>query len=321
MRTFVILKNLLKWKLLGKRVPLKATFDLTNRCNLDCRFCTVDKKSSDDMPLDFVLYLLRCLRKSGLEVASFSGGEPLLRKDIKPIIEECKKMGVRTVLSTNGILLKARFDDIKDVDLFSVSLDGTRKVNDAIRGPGVYDRAVGALKFLKEKEKQCFVTFTLTPDNLDDAGPMIDLVQSLGVGLSIQPVYGTATCRGPETFKSINKTTYLGAIDRIIECKKRGGNITNSHAYLKMLKKYPDHNHYPCHAGATYLFVSHSGELKCCMHDPEGIRLTAENLKDSMGRLDFGKKCWGCYMSCYLEYNLVFSFNADSCFNMLGKYF
>jgi hypothetical protein len=70
--------------------------DVTDRCNLKCRYCYHQKKDSD-IPVEMILK--NCLSAPGPYI--LTGGEPTLRKDIHAVIEAVKAIGP-VVLLTNG---------------------------------------------------------------------------------------------------------------------------------------------------------------------------------------------------------------------------
>jgi MoaA/NifB/PqqE/SkfB family radical SAM enzyme len=79
-------------------------------------------------------------------VLLFSGGEPLMRKDIFTLLEYGAAIGLRMVISTNGTLIgfeKAEKIKALGISYVGISLDGLPKVNDAFRGvPGAYAKAM-----------------------------------------------------------------------------------------------------------------------------------------------------------------------------------
>ena len=70
-------------------------------------------------------------------VLLFSGGEPLMRKDIFQLFEYGNQLGLRMVISTNGTLIdKEKAKRIKELSIsyVGISLDGLKDVNDSFRG-------------------------------------------------------------------------------------------------------------------------------------------------------------------------------------------
>ena len=81
--------------------PLVFTYYITLPCNFGCVFCGfvqsgVTKKRSDELSTEDSIKLLRIIRQSSSHIY-FSGGEPLVRKDLGEILAECKRMGFHSV--------------------------------------------------------------------------------------------------------------------------------------------------------------------------------------------------------------------------------
>ena len=85
----------------------------------------------------------------------FSGGEPLVRKDLPELAKYATNKGMRAVISTNGTLIDRNMAKIlKDVGLsyVGVSLDGGEEVHDAFRGvKGAYKKALEGRDYCREE--------------------------------------------------------------------------------------------------------------------------------------------------------------------------
>lgn len=111
---------------------------VTDRCNLRCRYCMPAagiQDSGHDRMLTFeqIVRLVKLAAACGVRKVRFTGGEPLVRKDIVKLIEAVAALpGIQDVaLTTNGISFADRADDLKRVGLdrvnFSLdSLDADR---------------------------------------------------------------------------------------------------------------------------------------------------------------------------------------------------
>jgi MoaA/NifB/PqqE/SkfB family radical SAM enzyme len=104
----------------------------------------------------------------GLSVIYLSGGEPLLHPDIFKMIDFTIDQFDRVSILTNGILVSQYIDRLKvykDKLCVQVSLDGNRKINEKIRGKGVYDRAVEALTALNQNQIRHWISYTVSQLN------------------------------------------------------------------------------------------------------------------------------------------------------------
>jgi uncharacterized radical SAM superfamily Fe-S cluster-containing enzyme len=80
--------------------------EVTNRCNLECRFCFADGGGPDQPSLSQIRLWLHQLAVPGKTLVQLSGGEPTLRDDLPEIVAAAKEAGCRYVqLNTNGIRL------------------------------------------------------------------------------------------------------------------------------------------------------------------------------------------------------------------------
>ena len=112
------------------------TFEIAQNCNMDCEFCfSFWRKEKNELSTEQVKEIIELMNKKGLEAINFTGGEPLLRSDIGVLLEYSKSLGLTTIISTNGILLKKRIEEIGDyVDFICLPLDSSiASVHNAMR--------------------------------------------------------------------------------------------------------------------------------------------------------------------------------------------
>jgi len=160
---------------------LQIIIELTERCNLRCRYCVFSGRykyarihGSNDMSFDIakkaVDYFLSRSRGNSNDIAAitFYGGEPLLKIDlIKGIVDYVKKIGefdnCRFSLTTNGTLLHKEIVDyfIKNKLSILVSLDGPKEIHDRYRvyqnGKGTFDIILQNLLRIKENHRDYFM--------------------------------------------------------------------------------------------------------------------------------------------------------------------
>jgi len=135
-----------------ERRPVVA-WNVTRRCNLKCIHCYTDSDESaspDELTTDEGKTLLDDLATFQIPALLFSGGEPLMRKDIFELIAYARKLGIRSTLSTNGTLITPEIAQrVKDVGVsyVGISLDGIGEVNDCFRGKkGAFELAMRGFK-------------------------------------------------------------------------------------------------------------------------------------------------------------------------------
>ena len=123
----------LKMKLLDSlgRTINYIRISLTDRCNLNCFYCEPDKLY-EKFPKDEILRVEEIIypifyRKFGIKKFRFTGGEPLLRRGLKEIIEGVRKEigdNAELTITTNGMFLKNFAEFFKEHKVrVNISLD------------------------------------------------------------------------------------------------------------------------------------------------------------------------------------------------------
>ncbi|HIP98030.1 MAG TPA: GTP 3',8-cyclase MoaA [Aquifex aeolicus] len=100
---------------------------LTDACNFRCLYCRGEnfRPTKEVLTLQRVELILKVFSLFGLKTVRFTGGEPLLRKDIIPILKVATQYVEDVSLTTNGFLLERYAKQLKEVGLkrLNVSLD------------------------------------------------------------------------------------------------------------------------------------------------------------------------------------------------------
>jgi len=129
--------------------------------------------------------LIDDLAEFGSPVVLFSGGEPLIRRDILDLIEHAVGRKMRAVLSTNGTLITAAVaTKLKKIGLsyVGISLDGLESVHDAFRGiPGTFGRVMTAIRNCQEVGLKVGLRFTINRRNVNDISGIFDLVEERNI--------------------------------------------------------------------------------------------------------------------------------------------
>ena len=114
---------------------------LTDKCNYNCIYCNPNKLNDRFGKMNLLSFeeLLRVIEifASDLEFKKFrfTGGEPLVRRDVFKFFSEVGKLkniyGFKTGITTNGSLLKGRTKELKEygIDNLNISLDSLNKNN------------------------------------------------------------------------------------------------------------------------------------------------------------------------------------------------
>src|SRR5690606_3622979 len=132
--------------------PVLCNYYVTYRCNAKCSFCDIWEKPSPYITLEDVAQNLRDLKQLGVQVIDFTGGEPLLHRQIDQMLGMAHDMGFITTLTTNGMLYPKLADRLKGkVDMLHFSLDSAHKEeHDAGRGVACYDFVMESIQLAKK---------------------------------------------------------------------------------------------------------------------------------------------------------------------------
>ena len=127
----------------------------TLRCNLSCAGCDrirlAGTREVEDLPLH---ECVAAAVESGAPVVTVTGGEPLLYKDLKPLLSELLRLKRYVYLCSNGILCESFVEDFEPHPAFTLNihLDGMEKSHDRITGrAGMFNKALEAIRRAKEK--------------------------------------------------------------------------------------------------------------------------------------------------------------------------
>jgi 12,18-didecarboxysiroheme deacetylase len=125
--------------------------------------------------------LLNDLAGFGVPVVLFSGGEPLVRKDLLELAAYAVGKGMRTVISSNGTLITHELArKLKDVGLsyVGISLDGLEEINDRFRGmKGAFRQAMEGIRHCQEAGIKVGLRFTISKMNKDEVPSLFDLME------------------------------------------------------------------------------------------------------------------------------------------------
>lgn len=129
---------------------------LTYDCNLACDYCTCANGLRGRMlPADAALQALRRGRTDGFDAASFTGGEPTVRRDLVGLVRAAKALGYRELkLQTNGLLLAHRPNLVRLLDAgvslvhLSVQTHLVEPYDRMVRRPGSHPLMAAALEHL-----------------------------------------------------------------------------------------------------------------------------------------------------------------------------
>jgi len=193
------------------RTPRSLDLEITNRCDLRCKYCshfTSPGDVKDDLAMDEWLRFFQELNNCGVMTLTLSGGEPFCRDDLKELIEGIVLNRMRFNVLSNGTLITndmaAFLSSTGRCNGVQVSIDGSiPTTHDIFRGEGNFKRAINGIALLRKNNVPVTVRVTIHRENVRDLdGIAALLLEEIGL-----PSFST------------NSATFLGL------CRKNTGQV------------------------------------------------------------------------------------------------
>lgn len=171
-----------------KFIPPVFAATIVTTCNLRCPYCLYILKNSDVfkgggfIKVDDFRAIINKYAK-GIDVVFLGGGEPLLHPEFGTLVEIVKSKGISAKVSTNGILINKRIDDLKSLDFINVSLDSYDYESFKLLRGGTqkqFDKILEGLSLLRKNNIEFMTTFALSEENLEKIYKMIEFAYELG---------------------------------------------------------------------------------------------------------------------------------------------
>lgn len=171
-----------------KKTVLSTSIEITNNCPYRCKGCYISlskKKSSYFMTEDILRKTIQDYSHSTFIL--IQGGEPLQKNSVDILYNVFKDYPEQIfVIVTTGVYLSkygiGKFKNLNNI-LWSISLNGTEKINDEIRFKGSFKHALNAMDEIRKVQQYFVATVTLSKDNIKDATSekFISLLANKGV--------------------------------------------------------------------------------------------------------------------------------------------
>lgn len=161
-----------------------VVWNTTNRCNLRCKHCYIeaeDRQYKSELSTEEAKKFILDLAGMKVPVLLFSGGEPLVRKDIFELGKMASELGLRPVLSTNGTLIDDNTaQKIKEAGFqyVGVSIDGSPATHDSFRNKeGAFSAAISGIRASINAGIKTGIRFTVNKYNQADLPFIFDLIE------------------------------------------------------------------------------------------------------------------------------------------------
>jgi MoaA/NifB/PqqE/SkfB family radical SAM enzyme len=248
-----------------------------------------------------------------VKVIDFTGGEPLLHRELSSLLKEAKGLGFVTTITTNCLLYPKRARELKDlIDMLHFSLDsGMKNVHDEMRGVACFDKVMESIEIARSLQERPDILFTAFDHNLDQIEKIYhEIVLPNDLVLILNPSFSYNNVKASLNEKSLKilstwsnkKNIYLNKA--FIELRRNGGNhIENPvcKAASSTIVISPENKLIlPCyHLGIQEFPIN--GDLFSLYHSSEVQHLAALE-----GKLP---ECEGCTINCYMQPSFAVEMN------------
>ncbi|MFQ5927036.1 MAG: radical SAM protein [Terriglobia bacterium] len=168
--------------------PLFTVWNITQACNLTCKHCYQDAKAkplADELTTEEKFDLLDQMADEYVPFVAFAGGEPLIARDLWPVLDHCRKRSFHVTIATNGMLLTpemcARLK-AAGVKYIEVSIDSIiPEEHDEFRGQqGAWARSIQGIKNSVATGIRTGMATCFTRETVHTADDVINFAADLG---------------------------------------------------------------------------------------------------------------------------------------------
>ncbi|MFW9782697.1 MAG: radical SAM protein [Candidatus Heimdallarchaeota archaeon] len=323
------------------KIPYSAQIEITLRCNATCSFCSIPRLPEflikNEMDTMQIKYLIDQIAEMGVNVISFTGGEPTLRNDLPELIRYTGiKHDLTIGIATNGYLmpkLLKKNGGLKGLDYILLSIDyPNAELHDKKRGIKVYDKALETINIANKNDINVIINTVVMKDNINSLEKICALAEKLNVAIELYPCEDIIREFYNEKYfieniqEMIPDISFWGKMIRSL--RKKFKNVLTDPFSIKVVENggfggFPKYlqKYLRCHVSETYIFVRWDGYIAfpCKIHPllsidalkyPLPFIYNVKEVKELIRRRDDFQFCNGCYFGCALVSSLPNSLGA-----------
>ena len=267
--------------------PFWLLAELTYRCPLQCPYCSNPveiAKYNDELSTQDWIRVLREGRKMGATQLGFSGGEPLLRRDLEELISEARELGYYTNLITSGVGMdEDRILAFKKAGLDHIQVSfqaSNEELNDYLGASKTFQHKLQMANLVKQYEYPMVLNIVLHRQNIEQIREILDMTIELKadyVELASTQYYG---------WSRINLDNLLPTREQLQQAEKVVVEYQNKMKdKMKIIYVIPDYFETRPKAcmngwGAIFLTIAPDGTALPCHAAAQLPALNAPNVKE-----------------------------------------
>jgi MoaA/NifB/PqqE/SkfB family radical SAM enzyme len=295
--------------------PVLCNYYVTYRCNATCSFCDIWERPSPYVTLENARDNLRDLKKLGVRVVDFTGGEPLLHRQLPELLQEAKQLGFITTVTTNALLYPKYAEQLRGlVDMLHFSLDSpVAEEHDQSRGVRCFDKVMESIALARQLGERPDILFTVFDRNIQQIRQMHEeICLPNNLILILNPVfeYNTVETGARLSDQALSELSWWG----------KQKNVYLNEAFIQLRLDGGNHIDAPiCKAASTTIVISPENKLVLpCYH--LGLKdFAIDGRLHDLYRSDEVQKlvalegrlpgCEGCVINCYMQPSFAVEMN------------
>lgn len=282
--------------------PIWAQLKITEKCNLNCAYCTEHLKNGRHVKKQVVEAWLDHCSKLGVKHVEFIGGEPLLHPDLIQFLHYAKRHKMNTGLTTNGYLLT----ETTAKDLIDAGISRLQISIDSIEPNEITKKAVSCMntqiELISDMDIWVHINSVLSEATVSQAKELAAIFFERGISVAFSPAHKNGK------LSDIDENGAMSEFFEWLSIKKNEGHPVNMpHFLIDYFRKQIDGDciEWRCEGGCKAFYVDSGGIFCYCSHRSTGIPFLKVDNK-VLHKNHFRKK--GCEENCGVSCMITNSF-------------
>ncbi|MBT3265887.1 TIGR04053 family radical SAM/SPASM domain-containing protein [Candidatus Poribacteria bacterium] len=172
------------------KAPFTVVWEVTRACALACKHCRAEaqpRRHPEELDHDEGMALLDQIKEFGNPIMVFTGGDPMMRRDLFDLLGKSVDIGLRTSLTptATALVTRERLERVRETGISRValSLDGPdAETHDYLRGfKGTFDRTIDILKTAQDVGLSVQVNTSVTRNTAPKLRELVPMLTDLGI--------------------------------------------------------------------------------------------------------------------------------------------
>lgn len=293
--------------------PNHPVWEITSACNERCVHCHASggKPGADELTTEEGKRLIEQIAECDeFRMLVYTGGEPLVRKDLFELLDYSRKIGFKNVIATNAIDIDdAMAKELRRLGVFglAISIDHTDpEVHNRIRQrKNAFELAVRGIEACVKNGMILQINVTAMEYNIDNIGEVLKFADAKGAAIVLN--YQLVTVGRGSTIKEkeVGKEKNRKLMNNLLEWQKNIAPIVEpvaspqywpnmlikKHKTSQRHIKFYEHFFYGCTAGTGLVYIKPNGDVwSCPFVEVSAGNVREKHFKDIWRNADFFKR-------------------------------